>query len=116
MSKLTAAGSPASEMRYSGLATRPTCTWYVCSRVSFDLSQLTREQTYQVHVGRVASPEYRISLAGEPAAVSFDIEYHAPAYARLPVQRGAATRGDLSALRGSRALVEALFDRDLESL
>jgi hypothetical protein len=32
------------------------------------------------------------------------------------VQRGAATRGDLSALRGSRALVEVLFDRDLAAL
>jgi len=82
----------------------------------FDLSQLTRDQGYRVRVGRVASPEYRISLAGDPQAVSFEIEYVAPAYARLPVQRGAATRGDLNALAGTRARVTATFDRDLTSL
>jgi hypothetical protein len=48
--------------------------------------------------------------------VSFDVEVHAPAYARLPVQKGTATRGDLAALAGSRAIVEALFDRDLTTL
>jgi hypothetical protein len=82
----------------------------------FDLSQLTKEQTYRVHVGRVTSPEYQITLAGEPSAVSFDIEYHAPAYARLPVQHGSATRGDVSALQGTRARVVATFDRDLTGL
>ncbi len=80
----------------------------------FDLTQLTREQSYRVRVAGVKSPLYRIALAGEPQAVSFEIEYQAPAYARLPLQKGAATRGDLSALRGSRARIEALFDRDLE--
>ncbi|HEY6867187.1 MAG TPA: hypothetical protein VI792_08020 [Candidatus Eisenbacteria bacterium] len=82
----------------------------------FDLTQLTHELSYRVRVAGVQSPIYRIALAGEPQAVSFQIEYRAPAYARLPVQRGAATRGDLSALRGSRARIEALFDRDLESV
>lgn len=82
----------------------------------FDLSQLTREQKYRVRVGRVESPEYVISLAGEPTAVSFEVEYQSPAYARLPVQRGAATRGDLSALAGTRARVVATFDRDLNTL
>ena len=82
-------------------------------RWRFDLTQLTREQSYRVRVGSVQSPLYRIALAGEPQAVSFEVEYQAPAYARLPAQRGAATRGDLSALRGSRARIEALFDRDL---
>ncbi len=80
----------------------------------FDLTQLTRAQSYRVRVAGVQSPLYRIALAGEPQAVSFEVEYQAPAYARLPVQKGAATRGDLSALRGSRARIEALFDRDLE--
>lgn len=82
----------------------------------FDLAQLTRAQRYRVRVGGAQSPVYTIALAGEPRAVSFDVEIHAPAYARLPVQKGTATRGDLSALRGSRAVVEALFDRDLESV
>lgn len=82
----------------------------------FDLSQLTRAQTYQVKVAYTESPEYRISLAGEPQALSFTVEYASPAYARLPAQRGASTRGDVTALRGSRATVEATFDRDLESL
>jgi len=82
----------------------------------FDLTQLTREQMYRVRVASVESPRYRISLAGEPLPVSFDIEYQAPAYARLPAQRGTATRGDLTALSGTRARLLVTFDRDLASL
>jgi hypothetical protein len=82
----------------------------------FDLTQLTREQVYRVRVASVESPRYRISLAGEPVPVSFEIEYQAPAYARLPVQRGTSTRGDLTALRGTRARLLVTFDRDLASL
>jgi hypothetical protein len=82
----------------------------------FDLTQLTREQDYRVRVAAVTSPRYRISLAGEPVPVSFEVEYQAPAYARLPVQRGSATRGDLTALRGSRARLRVTFDRDLTAL
>ena len=82
----------------------------------FDLTQLTREQVYRVRVASVVSPRYRISLAGEPVPVSFEIEYQAPVYARLPVQRGTATRGDLTALRGTRARLLVTFDRDLASL
>ncbi len=82
----------------------------------FDLVQLTRPLDYRVRVARAESPRYRVSLAGAPQPVSFEIEIRPPAYARLPVQRGAATRGDLSALRGSVARVEVLFDRDLASL
>jgi hypothetical protein len=82
----------------------------------FDLTQLTHALDYRVRVAHVESPRYRISLAGTPQPVSFEIEIRPPAYARLPVQRGAATRGDLSALRGSRARVEVLFDRDLAAL
>lgn len=82
----------------------------------FDLVQLTRDQDYWVRIGNVESPHYRIALAGEPVPVSFEVAYRAPAYARLPDQRGTATRGDLAALRGTRAQVEVTFDRDLESL
>ncbi|HVP14282.1 MAG TPA: hypothetical protein VMS88_01985 [Terriglobales bacterium] len=82
----------------------------------FDLAQLTRALDYRVRVAGVESPRYHVALAGTPQPVSFEIELRPPAYARLPVQRGAATRGDLSALRGSRARIEVLFDRDLASL
>ncbi|HEY3214863.1 MAG TPA: hypothetical protein VGK93_00070 [Candidatus Eisenbacteria bacterium] len=82
----------------------------------FDLSQLTREQIYRVRVASVESPRYRISLSGELSPVSFEVEYHAPSYARLPVQRGAAARGDLTALRGTRAHLVVTFDRDLSGL
>ncbi len=82
----------------------------------FDLTQLTREQDYRVRVASVTSPRYRIGLAGEPVPVSFEVEYRSPAYARLPVQRGSATRGDLTALRGSRARLLVTFDRDLTAL
>jgi hypothetical protein len=82
----------------------------------FDLVQLTREEDYRVRVAHVESPRYRITLAGEPHPLSFTFEYRSPAYARLPVQRGASTRGDVSALLGTVAVIEATFDRDLTSL
>ena len=82
----------------------------------FDLAQLTRAQDYQVRVVSASSPKYQITLAGEPVPVSFEVEYRAPSYARLPVQRGSALRGDLTALRGTRARVAVTFDRDLRAL
>jgi len=82
----------------------------------FDLTQLTRPEDYRVRVASTESPRYRIALSGEPSPVGFEVEYQAPAYARLPVQRGAAARGDLVALRGTRARLTVTFDRDLESL
>ncbi|HTM57194.1 MAG TPA: hypothetical protein VL123_02140 [Candidatus Udaeobacter sp.] len=82
----------------------------------FDLPPITHDDDYRVRVASVTSPRYHIALSGEPQPVSFEIEYVAPGYARLPSQRGSATRGDLSALRGSRATVEITFDRDVRSL
>jgi hypothetical protein len=82
----------------------------------FDLPAITRPEAYRVRVASVTSPRYAITLDGTPAPLSFEVAYQAPAYARLPLQRGADTRGDLAALRGSRASVEVTFDRDLESL
>ena len=85
-------------------------------RWRFDLAQLTRAEDYRVRVAAVHSPRYRISLDGTPAALAFEVELRSPAYARLPVQRGSSTRGDLSALRGSVARVNVTFDRDLDAL
>jgi hypothetical protein len=85
-------------------------------RWRFDLPPVTRARDYAVRVAALASPTYRISLEGSPRAVSFSSAITSPAYARLPVQVVSGTRGDLSALAGARAQVEATFDRDLESL
>ncbi|MCC6349460.1 MAG: hypothetical protein IT347_07705 [Candidatus Eisenbacteria bacterium] len=85
-------------------------------RWRFDLPPVTRARQYAVRVLRTESDRYAITLAGEPQPVSFSFEYRAPAYARLPVQSGASTRGDLTALRGSLARIEVTFDRDLEAL
>lgn len=85
-------------------------------RWRFDLAQLTRAADYRVRVASVSSPRYRISLDGTPAPLAFEVEVRAPGYARLPVQRGSSTRGDLSALRGSVARVTVTFDRDLDAL
>jgi hypothetical protein len=82
----------------------------------FDLAQLTSVQEYWVKVAATKSPRYRIDLSGLLSPVSFEIEYRAPSYARLPVQRGTSSRGDLSALRGSQATLVVTFDRDLEAL
>jgi hypothetical protein len=82
----------------------------------FELAQLTGPLRYRVQAEATRSPFYSISLLGEPQPVSFEIEMRSPAYARLPAQRGAATRGDLEGLRGARAVVEVTFDRDLTAL
>ncbi len=85
-------------------------------RWRFDLPPVTAPRDYAVRVQRTESPRYQVALAGEPQPVSFAIELTAPAYARLPNQQGQATRGDLAALAGSRAVIEVTFDRDLETL
>jgi hypothetical protein len=103
-------GSPADPAAHEGEGAGGERLW------RFDLTQLTRALDYRVRVAGVESPRYHVTLAGTPQPVSFEIEIRPPAYARLPVQRGAATRGDLTALRGSRALIEVLFDRDLAAL
>ena len=82
----------------------------------FDLVQLTRAQDYSVQVASTRSPRYHIALSGSLAPVSFEVEYRAPAYARLPIQRGTAARGDLTALQGTVASLVVTFDRDLERL
>ena len=85
-------------------------------RWRFDLPPVTRARDYAVKVASLTSPRYQITLAGEPRPLSFSATITAPAYARLPLQSSSGTRGDLSALAGSRAAVEVTFDRDLESL
>ena len=85
-------------------------------RWRFDLPPVTRPREYAVRVVSLSSPRYHIALAGAPRAVSFSSAITSPAYARLPVQVVSGTRGDLSALAGSSAAVEVMFDRDLESL
>ena len=82
----------------------------------FDLAQLTQAQDYWVKVAAARSPRYHIGMAGHLAPVSFEVEYHSPSYARMPVQRGTAARGDLTALRGSVAELVVTFDRDLDQL
>jgi hypothetical protein len=82
----------------------------------FDLPPVTRPDHYRVRVASASSPRYAIALSGEPQPVSFELEYRAPAYARLPIQRGSATRGDLTGLRGTLATVDVTFDRDLDAL
>jgi hypothetical protein len=103
-------GGPAVEPVEEGVAPGGERRW------RFDLTQLTREEEYRVRAAGTVSPNYRITMAGEPAPLSFEFEIQAPSYARLPLQRGAATRGDLAALKGARARVEVTFDRDLEAL
>jgi hypothetical protein len=82
----------------------------------FDLPPVTRPDHYRVRVASASSPRFAIALSGEPQPVSFELEYRAPSYARLPVQRGSATRGDLTGLRGTLATVDVTFDRDLDEL
>jgi hypothetical protein len=66
---------------------------------------------YHVTLGPVSSREYRVSLSGEAAPVSFEITYRYPAYTRLPGETQSATRADLTALAGSHATVVVNLDR-----
>src|SRR5262249_59716136 len=79
----------------------------------FEMQRISRDDRYHVEVGRTHSPTYSIVLAGEPVATSFEVEYQAPRYARLPVQRAASIHGDLSGRPGARGRAGPTVQRHL---
>src|SRR5262249_17458146 len=52
--------------------------------------------SYRVILGPVSSREYRVTLSGDAAPVSFEITYRYPAYTHLPGETQSATRADLT--------------------
>ncbi len=67
--------------------------------------------TYWVEAAGVRSPLYAVSLAGEAGIVSFDFTFRYPGYTRLPAETQSATRGDVTALVGTRVQVVVNLDR-----
>lgn len=67
--------------------------------------------TYWVEVAGVRSPLYAISLSGEAGIVSFDFTFRYPGYTRLPAETQSATRGDVTALVGTKVEVVVNLDR-----
>lgn len=72
--------------------------------------------SYRVTLGPVSSREYRVTLSGEAAPVSFEITYRYPAYTHLPGETQSATRADLTALAGTHATVVVNLDRSVSSV
>jgi len=66
---------------------------------------------YHVTLGPVSSHEYRVTLSGDAAPVSFEITYRYPAYTHLPGETQSATRADLTGLQGTHATVVVNLDR-----
>src|SRR5215831_2866545 len=72
--------------------------------------------SYRVTLGTVSSNEYRVSLSGDAAPVSFEISYRYPAYTHLPGETQSATRADLTALAGTHATVVVNLDRAVSAV
>ena len=67
--------------------------------------------SYWVEVSGVKSPLYSVGLSGQAGIVSFDLTYDYPAYTRLPAETQSMTRGDVTALSGTRVTVIVNLDR-----
>lgn len=72
--------------------------------------------TYWAEVSGVKSPQYAVALSGQAGIVSFDLTYAYPAYTRLAAETQSVTRGDVSALAGTRVTVVVNLDRHAESM
>ena len=72
--------------------------------------------SYWVEVAGLRSPLYAVSLSGQAGIVSFDLTYAYPAYTRLPAETQSATRGDVTALVGTRVTVIANLDRHAQGM
>jgi hypothetical protein len=67
--------------------------------------------SYWVEAAGVKSPLYAVSLSGQAGIVSFDFTFKYPEYTRLAAETQSATRGDVTALVGTRVQVVVNLDR-----
>jgi len=72
--------------------------------------------TYWVEASGVKSPLYAVALSGQAGFVSFDLTYTFPAYTKLPAETQSMTRGDVSALKGTKVTVVANLDRHADGV
>jgi len=79
------------------------------------MPNLNEDLVYQVRALDQVSPVYRISVGDLPRASGFRIRYDYPAYCGLTSEGQNAITGDLVAPRGTRASVEVLLNRSVES-
>jgi hypothetical protein len=79
------------------------------------ITNLNEDLVYQVRAADQVSPVYRISVRDLPRASGFRIRYDYPAYCGLTSEATNAITGDLVAPRGTRARLEVLLNRSVES-
>ena len=79
------------------------------------IANLKEDLAYQVRASDQVSPVYLISVRDLPRASGFRIRYDYPAYCGLPSEATNAITGDLAAPRGTKARVEVLLNRSVET-
>jgi hypothetical protein len=79
------------------------------------LPNLNEDLVYQVRAADQVSPVFRISVRDLPRASGFRIRYEYPAYCGLTSEMANAITGDLVAPRGTRARVEVLLNRSVDT-
>jgi hypothetical protein len=79
------------------------------------IANLNEDLVYQVRVADQVSPVYRISVRDLPRASGFRIRYEYPAYCGLSSEAANAITGDLAAPRGTRARIEVLLNRSVDT-
>lgn len=77
------------------------------------LRRVERDQDYQVMVGKVESPTWRIRVNEAPRVAGFEITYYYPDYTKRQPETVTSGSGDLSALQGTRVLLKVLANRPM---
>ena len=76
------------------------------STFSHTLRDLKSSTVYQIEAGDAISPRYRISVVDHPDIASLHLFFEYPSYTRLASRTTSDGGGDLSAIKGSRVMVE----------
>lgn len=79
------------------------------------IPNLNEDMVYQIRALDQVSPLYRIAVRDLPRASGFRIRYEYPAYCGLTSEASNAITGDLVAPRGTRARVEVLLNRSVDT-
>lgn len=76
------------------------------STFTHTLRDLRSSAGYQILAGDAVSPHYRITLVDHPDIASLHLYYEYPSYTRLAPRTTSDGGGDISAIKGSRVMVE----------
>lgn len=79
------------------------------------LRDVERDLEYEVHVGRLESPVYRITVNEPPRVGGFEITYAYPDYTGKPSETVTTGTGDMAVLVGTRVRLKVLANRSMPS-